>query len=140
MYEPYLDIRERLGEPLWHDWQGVPRYDPYSPGMQNIYAKYDCLFLVRCQSCGREFQVGACADSFEFRMQIDVPRAPVLPKRGDGGSFGFGDAPWHDMGNRCAGTTMGTIPVRVMEFWQNERAGWKRLPQHEVPLDGAGEG
>ena len=138
MYEPYLDIRRRLGEPLWHDSNGVPRYAPYRPGMQDVYAHYECLLEIRCQGCGRTFMVGACAQTFAVRLcphghAPDVVR-PALPTATDPGVAGFGDAPWHETcGGMCAGCTMSTEPLRVVEFWERDAGRhWTRVPEREV--------
>ncbi len=138
MYQPYRDIRSRLGKPLWHDWHGVPRYEPYRPGMQNIYAKYEALMEIRCQTCGTAFLVGSCANSFdvfpcEHGSSIVKAKMPTLQ---DSGFVWYGDAPWHDDerdGGGCSGTTMTTDWVRIVEFWEDQGpAGWTRVREREI--------
>jgi hypothetical protein len=45
MYPLYKDLRERLGEPLWHDAEGVPRYAPFEPSLLGIYDRWAVLFV-----------------------------------------------------------------------------------------------
>lgn len=131
MYPPYHDIRGRLGEPAWHDWHGVPRYQPYEPGLQDVYADYDALLLVRCQGCSRQFEVGACAQRFGVRPDGEVAEAE-LPDEFSTGDFGYGDAPWHEDGSgMCAGVTMSAVPVAVIEFWTRDGFDWRRQPERE---------
>lgn len=142
MYPPYHDIRNRLGEPLWHDWHGVPRYEPYRPGMQNVYARYDCLAEVKCQACGRLFLVGACTGSPVVEVDKDGEvqmRYPKLPTPTDPGFVFWGDAPWHEevgWAGMCPGVTMTADLVRVVEFWVYGRGTnpWERHPEYEVPF------
>jgi len=58
MYQLYEDITKRLGEPLWYDDHGVPRYDEFHPSMLDVYADFAALSEIACQSCGRRFKVG----------------------------------------------------------------------------------
>ena len=41
MLRDYFDIRSRLGEPLWFDDNGVPRYVPFTPGMAQTIGSGD---------------------------------------------------------------------------------------------------
>jgi hypothetical protein len=133
MFQPYRDILERLGDPLWYDWQGVPRYCLYRPRMQDVYADYDALLEVRCQGCGRTFRVGTCAPRVLVFSEGGSSLA-MLPSESSIGSFGYGDAPWHAdaAGHMCSGVTMGAVPIRVVEFWVNEGFNWERCPAFEV--------
>jgi hypothetical protein len=140
MYPLYLDLREKLGEPLWHDQHGVPRYAPFEPDLLGIYDRWACLFVVKCQACERAFD---CAVGWDFLSYAATSRATddelqemvnrqhdphyVLPK-----FVSWGDAPWHDMDNQCAGTTMTTDIIRIKEVWHKVRtesqlAEWQRV-------------
>lgn len=132
MYRPYHDLREKLGEPLWHDDQGVPRYAAFQPSACGVYDQYVALLDVACQACGQSFLV---SDSTS-----DEAHPPKFPTREDAGDFGYGDAPWHDEG-RCAGITMNTVTRRVVEFWTKDggpyKSDWRRRPQYEFTYDPA---
>ena len=106
MYPLYEDLREKLGDPLWVDENGVPRYKPFAPGMLDIYAKFAALVEIRCQACRRPFLVGVswsiikCIGSGElvhWNEEGHDGRPMVMPSVEEGpGAFGFGDAPWHE--------------------------------------------
>ena len=149
MYQPYGDIRSRLGEPLWHDRNGVPRYEAFHPSSCDVYAKYAALLKIRCQGCGREFLV---ADTWSFTDAVERKLMygnemiqwdsegkngrPIedLPDFTSPNCFGYGDAPWHTIeGSPCSGTTMTTEIVAVVEFWRREDGEyeWKRDSAHE---------
>lgn len=64
------------------------------------------------------------------------PETPTLPTKEHSGWFAFGDAPWHaDSLGQCAGTTMTTDVVRVVEFWTKDGGDhaldWQRRPEYE---------
>ena len=155
MYPFYDDLRSRLGEPQWVDAQGVPRYDKYKPGEQDIHANFDCLLLVKCQGCGQTFLVGSWwsipaavrgLDKEHWDIAWDESghngKPKFMPTEEGPGSFGFGDAPYHefDQGTgMCIGTTMTTEDVRIVEFWEcSDQPGtekfmkWVRKPEYEV--------
>jgi hypothetical protein len=153
MYQPYFDIREKLGEPLWHDANGVPRYVPFAPSESaNIYAQFVALMEIRCQGCGKLMLVEANWDVMNATMDLGNPHDNIseelivwddkgqnpipkagLPKVGEAGAFTYGDAPWHG-DNQCSGTTMTTSVNRIVEFWKRVTFDWERMPQHEVHI------
>jgi hypothetical protein len=146
MYRLYSDIRDVLGEPLWHDEQGVPRYVPYAPQHGGIYDQWSALLEIQCQACGRPFLVSSSfslSDMFRhLRPDEPIPQHPVFPTADNcGGDFAFGDAPWHDGDRQCSGTTMTTDTVRVVEFWTHDGGphgfDWQRRPEYEFsyPVD-----
>lgn len=148
MYNPYFDIRDMAkvagkSEPLWHDANGVPRYAPFTPGMQGVYASLEALFEVKCQSCGRTF---LCADEWSHVTIIRQPNWKNLVKWDDTGHnprpteeptnestgwISWGDAPWH---GQCSGSTMTTCIIRIVEYWEKRLFDWERNPQFEVSL------
>lgn len=133
MLPAYKDITSRLGEPLWHDKHGVPRYDPFRPDMCGIYAYYVALLDIECQSCVRRFKVAVDYSNYEFCFgELMLPH---LPSMEDAADFHFGDPPQHDYEGRglCAGSTMNSITRRVMEFWIKDatKFEWVRRPEHE---------
>jgi hypothetical protein len=149
MYQPYIDILKRLGAPLWWDENGVPRYEDFAPrDCANIYAEFAALLEIRCQGCDRLFPVASTwgiSDAIIANRLDDVVwdaegKNPTpkhgLPKEGSAGAFGYGDAPWHDydggFNGQCAGTTMTTATVRVLQFWDKRSYDLKRLPECEV--------
>lgn len=117
----------------------MPRYDPYQPGMQSVYANYDALIEIRCQSCGRVFLVGCCASQFEVGRceHGGTVIKTVLPTVANPGFVWWGDAPSHEVsGGRCAGNTMSSELVRVVEFWEctGQMPEWTRVSKLEIPL------
>lgn len=133
MYPLYSDIREKLGEPEWHDQYGVPRYAPCHPDLMGIYDDWACLFVVKCQGCNREFDCAAGFTLFnglhdltreQIQERIDKKEDPsfVLPL-----FVSWGDAPWHDDENQCAGTTMTTDIVLIKKVWRRANGDWNQL-------------
>jgi hypothetical protein len=163
MYEPYFDIRERLGEPKWHDSRGVPRYCDFHPREAGVYQDWVALLEIRCQACDQPFLVVddySRMDVFKVAQQrflrtpgdLDLEKVDgAMPCAEHPGWFHFGDAPWHGE-QQCAGTTMTTGVYRVVEFWSKDggepivqcgdgqRRGmeWRRRPEFEFAYpDGA---
>ncbi|MGB9886467.1 MAG: hypothetical protein ACPLRW_05645 [Moorellales bacterium] len=132
MLPAYEDITRRLGEPLWYDRHGVPRYDPFRPDMCGVYARYAALLEIECQGCGRRFKVAVDYCNYEFWG--GELRRPRLPSAEDEGDFCYGDdPPPHDYpgGGLCAGSTMSSITRRILEFWVRDRFDWERRPEYE---------
>lgn len=144
MNQHYPDLIDKLGEPLWWDERGVPRYLPFHPSLCNdIYAKEAVLFRICCQTCGREFNV---ADTWSEMDMVMNPHAVSLRNRVDDRSLHYGDPP--NIGCCEAGPTMNCEDLDVLEFWQRHEAqyicnghitddryfNWARLPELEVKL------
>lgn len=147
----YSDIIDRLGQPLWHDDNGAPRYSPFTPNMATVYDDYVALLEVACQSCDQTMIVAAtrsklirCVPAREIVMpsttHVDPWTTHVDPWEAIG-DFHYGDPPRHNTGDseRClAGPTMNSIPIRVIEFWgrdldERQRA-WNRFSQYEIAM------
>ena len=138
MYRLYNDLREKLGEPQWHDEQGVPRYCAYQPSCGGIYDHWSALLEIDCQACGQLFLVSDSYSTLDLIRQkagaTELRQEPVLPTTSDAGWFSFGDAPWHGE-EQCSGTTMSTEVLRVVEFWTRDggphKMEWRRRPEYE---------
>ena len=131
MYPVYRDLRQRLGPPLWHDWHGVPRYDPYTPGQQNIYAVYEVLLDLQCAACHQWFAVASCAP----RVRVQWPAGTVVTVV-EPTWWAWGDAPWHihpDGHGLCEGATMVANILAVREYWRHEDFTWQRHAEWEGP-------
>lgn len=132
MLPSYDDITKKLGEPLWYDGNGVPRYEPFTPGMTDVYATYIAYFRIGCQSCGREFLVTVDYTSMDA-IHGPLKHEVTKPTKTGIGFFHYGDPPAH---GGCVGDTMNSIPRQVLEFWNHdigrEGISWTRLPEHEV--------
>lgn len=128
----YDDITKRLGEPLWYDSYGAPRYDPFHPEMLDAYADYAALVEIECQNCDKRFLVGV----WTSRMQrfIDFGKLDLTMPTPDEPTFcWYGDPPRHD---NCLGESMLSVPIRIVEFWYyGDRSGWKRLPEYEIEFN-----
>jgi hypothetical protein len=138
----YYDITEKLGEPLWYDSEGVPRYCEFSPMKCGIYIDSVALVEIECQHCGKGFKVARQMDRTNMLMPryIDSDWQPTLPNPREGviGSFHYGDPPAHPSGpyNRCTGDTMNSVPIEVLEFWDRRDFGdWTRRPECEGVLE-----
>ena len=135
MLPDYSDITSRLGEPMWWDEYGVPRYEPFSPGWCDVFADYVAFMLIECQACGREFKVAVSAGKNDWQ-RLFLRRPVELPTAHSAGSFYYGDPPRHEEERCCAGNTMTSIPKRVLEFWHCTIDGnWHRLPEYEIEIE-----
>lgn len=133
MKASYRDVLEAAHPklPLWWDMHGVPRFVPYAPGLQSIYAREEALLQVSCQGCGRMFEVGVYDDPL---VGSDVTREGGLMRSGleAGQELYYGDPP-----NVCCrvGATMSSLSRRVIQFWTRgaDSAGrWVRRPELEL--------
>ncbi|AEG14358.1 hypothetical protein Desku_0752 [Desulfofundulus kuznetsovii DSM 6115] len=135
MKPDYDDIKSRLGEPLWYDRHGVPRYDPFEPGMCGVYAEYVALLEIACQACGRRFTVAVDLDSVECVGWQDRTGLSVLPGVDKPGAFCYGDPPRHE----CIGDTMSSDVCRIVEFWERSQGTrWKWVRRREYAFDYSG--
>lgn len=130
MKHHYRDIRDRAGDPVWHDEYGVPRYCDFTPReIADIYGDEVCLLLIRCQNCGREFRV-----ALSWGVHDRVSGISPLAERVSEGTVHYGDPPNVEC---CpAGPTMNSIPVRVLEFWRRgDDFHYYRVPDLEGDLE-----
>lgn len=145
MYPYYKDIRRRLGDPLWFDNRGVPRYDAFEPSLCGVYCSHIAYLEIACQRCKKKFFVSVERTSeSKLKWSEGYRGRPFLPNEGGLGAFYYGDAPGHpsmdkeEEGNQCVGTTMTCEEIRVVEFWSKTAESkweWVREPLREVKLD-----
>ena len=58
MKTDYSEITNKLGEPLWWDEKGVPRYEPFENHYQcGVYNKAVAYLRIECQNCRKSFFV-----------------------------------------------------------------------------------
>lgn len=144
MNQEYRDITSRLGEPLWYDECGVPRYDPFAPDMCNdIYADEAALLEIACQDCGARFRVamamgqmdraqGAMARGDDVALMMADP-SYTLSGLISHGTIHYGDPPCHG----CVGDTMNCEDIRVLEYWhrgQDTEHEWRREEGMEIEV------
>jgi len=135
MYRRYPDLREKLGEPLWHDDHGVPRYAPFSPELCGVYHRCVALLEIDCQGCDRRFLVASAHTGYS-----SAKLETAFPSQTDSGDFGFGDAPHHTTEHgQCVGTTMTTDVCRIVEFWTRDGGDhgvdWRRRTEYEFSYE-----
>lgn len=138
MLRSYSDILDRLGDPLWFDDNGVPRYEPFKPDLCGVYDKYVCFMEIACQLCGERFMVAQTwdhGDAIRWADRENPHGEPSFPSVEKGSaSFHYGDPPIHG----CTGDTMNVECVRVMEFWRKDYSrswDWERLPEYELTFN-----
>jgi len=129
MRQEYADIKSRLGEPLWYDENGTPRYEPFQPRLcSDIYAKEAALLLIECQACGETFEVAVVRSPFSALIILGVLDSRTLAEDIESGSVHYGDPPAHD---GCpAGPTMNCIDKAVLQYWRKREAApweWERI-------------
>lgn len=157
MNHHYRDILDRIAvPPLWWDEHAVPRYCAFGPReVANIYADECCLLLIECQGCGTEFKVGFSSSlmdrarsAYEKLAIVDKVVEPTgemitaasnsmrLSSQIINHTIHYGDPP-----NFCCGSgaTMNSIPVRVLEYWQQEQGGrgfpgWEQVYELEIEI------
>jgi len=123
----YSDIIEKCGEPQWWDEVGVPRYCNFDPKKVNdIYAREVAFLRIRCQSCHKEFLVAISWCPIHNLRNI---AAYSERKKGD---IYYRDPPRHDIDGRCcAGETMTSETLEVIELWKSDIGKWTRLTEFE---------
>lgn len=129
----YHDIRRRIqGDPLWHDENGCPRYDPFHPSMvADIYASEVALLEIGCQGC---LWRGLVAMSYVPWYSLTAKSLGTAIKQQ---IIHYGDPPWHEdeNGETCIGGTMNCGDFRVVEFWAHHPAAdWQRDHAYEIVL------
>lgn len=134
MLRSYEDITKRLGEPIWYDEHGCPRYDSFKPDMCGVYDNQVVLLEIRCQNCGRLFKVSSSWDRGRVILNMAIHGKceeviEPLPKRDGWGKYHYGDPPNHG----CVGDTMNSEPERVLQFWQRDKfCEWVRNKDEEI--------
>jgi len=120
MKQTYSDIISRIKDPpLWWDEKGVPRYDPFHPYDLNcIYISEAVLFLIRCQACGKQFEVAATSHILHDTESLALD---IVEHR-----LHYGDPP--NIGCCAAGPTMSSEPIVVLQFWRKEHGEWRQYP------------
>ncbi len=123
MKQSYIDITNKLGEPLWWDEEGVPRYCKFKPAwVNNIYADEIILARITCQQCRHNYVV-----------------AVTNEKRRKGFSLKDGIPHYGDPLNYCdcsGGATMNSIMREVVEFWErNKNYELKRDRKYEKEIN-----
>jgi hypothetical protein len=135
----YRDILAVAGDrPVrWWDDNGVPRYAPFTPDMLGVYDNYAGLFEIECQSayCNQTFLVGAGGQRFNLAHGAADVVETSLEWFITG--YDYGDPPRHNLadGGRCAGETMRSNMVRVIQAWERTNLAWVRRPELEQPLE-----
>lgn len=121
MKQNYSDILSRIKDsPLWWDECGVPRYEPFHPSQLNcIYSKEAVLFLIRCQACGRSFEVAAAGHIFGGTESL---ANAILDHH-----LHYGDPP--NAGCCAAGPTMNSEPISVLSYWHMDKFEWVERPE-----------
>jgi hypothetical protein len=125
MYPLYEDIRDRLGEPLWHDQNGVPRYAEFHPDLLGVYDVWALEMIVTCEGCGREF---LCCSGIKHYAGSGPFEILTTPGQAMDYLLGWGDAPWHMLGDiGCPGTT-NRADFTPLRLWHRGDAEWTEVP------------
>lgn len=131
MYPLYKDIRTKLGEPVWIDQHGVPRYEPFHPELLGIYDKWALEIEVKCQSCHQLFLCAAGSDEYEFNPATKSMNHFKTVDDAINRLSGWGDAPWHThkgdqdkFDGQCAGTTMCSDSREIRLWRRDHQNGW----------------
>lgn len=123
MNHHYADIRNLIPTPpLWWDENAVPRYCTFTPAeTANIYAEQVVLLRVRCQSCGRPFDVCMSWSALDSVRNRVTPLDEQIREK----SIHYGDPP--NVECCLAGATMNSEPDRVLEFWRHVPGKWEHV-------------
>ena len=126
MLPSYKDITDKLGEPIWFDKHGVPRYCEFHPSRVGVYARLVLYFKIGCQSCDAKWKVA-----------VDHSKASLQGYRLMENSvdiFHYGDPPIYGHDADCsAGATMNSVPIQVISLWKfsDMAANWEWIEQKE---------
>ena len=117
MKQDYGDIISKLGQPVWWDEVGCPRYAPFKPWMTcDFYAKEVALLRIQCQSCHAKYVVCVSAGLLDERP-LQTRSQPLA----------YGDPPRY-----CCqlGASMTSETIEVAELWVREKGKWrKKVPR-----------
>lgn len=145
------DIISKLGEPIWYDIAGFPRYCKFEPDKtSNIYATFAIYYEIGCQGCGRKFNVAASYSDFDMyenflskkfikenedkKVAISELALPWFKEQTPeqlANILHYGDPPAHG----CVGDTMNCYDLRILEFWYQDNHDWQRIESLETELE-----
>lgn len=113
MHTNYSDIIERIPEPPRWWFNGVPRYNMFTPADLSVGSIAAGLVRVRCQDCNLEFDIGIEQDQYAETCIFEQIASD---------EFSYGDPPRHSApdGSRCSGETNSAIVVQLLEAWLRE--------------------
>ena len=116
MKRKYADITSRIAEnPLWWDFYGVPRYEPFTYQMSSdVYADEVLLLKIACQACAKEFNVEISRGKYEKRPRLADNIKEIF----------YGDPP--NISCCPSGPTMSSISLYIIEFWEKDNSNWIR--------------
>ena len=123
MLRSYGDIIEQLGQPLWWDDNGVPRYRKFHPELCGVYANIIILLLIKCQHCDKHFFVAKEISSYDQTTPTPTPKRWW--------EWHYGDPPPHG----CSGDAANSVPLRIVEFWTREFSEWRRNRTNEIAFE-----
>ncbi len=134
----YSDIIDKLGEPLWYDGNGCPRYRDFGPDLCDIYISAVVLLEIACQSCRKRFIVATEFSNEEY-LEADLPSRYSSKLADELSSVAhYGDPPRHPHENKCmAGESMNSIPLRIIEWWEHtdlDELRWRRRKEFEIDV------
>lgn len=102
----------------------MPRYEPYTPGLQDIYVDYAVLLDLQCAGCHQRFAVASCIPGVRVRWPTGTAIEVAEPAWS-----AWGDAPWYpdtDGFDMCAGVTVVADILAVREYSHHEEFTWPR--------------
>ena len=129
MLPDYRDILDSAGRPPdWWTHHGVPRFARFTPRMLGVYDEYAILAEIACHSCDQRFLIGEGWRRFEV-SPTEIHTHSLIEMAG---AWTFGDPPRHEDGQRrCAGETMSSVEMRIVEAWERDDLDWVRHPELE---------
>lgn len=146
MHNSYRDITSRITEdPAWFDENGVPRYGVFTPNaLPDIYADECALVEIACQDCRTRYRVAFSSSKMSrvmtaMRLGQDhsaIPNRPIADAIRCG-AIDYGDPPNHGHDEGCAGPTMTSDAVRVLEYWSRNDPAYVDPDRHVVTDIGA---
>ena len=96
--------------------------------MLGVYDEFALLAEIACQSCDQRFLIGEGWRRFEVSPS-EIHTQSLIEVVG---AWTFGDPPRHDDGQRrCAGETMSSVELSIVEAWGRDDLDWVRHPELE---------
>jgi len=117
MHNNYQDILENIDkEPSWFDENAVPRFCSFSTSaLANIYAQEAALVLIKCQACETEFKVAFSELNMKEKLWDGLDKVCNISDFILDKTLHYGDPP--NIECCAAGPTMGSVAIRVLEYW-----------------------
>lgn len=151
---------EKLGEPIWYDENGTPRYCEFNPQYCYPYARVVAFFEIQCSHCEKIFKVATSTDLLnEYDKDFNIERLKsiinnpqvinkvndlyeVIDQYPELSLFDYGDPPFHwkdkNLNEPCMGYASSSFTTKILAVYEwnlNKDLKWIKLNEKEISID-----